>query len=133
MPVRLQLKGRKKAASVTPAALFNSSFADSPHYPGTALWSTGLQPVISQLGYVLKINRTAAVECERPENKKTAIEGRYFISSLDGLDAKFMAEANRGHWGIENSLHWSLDVSFREDDIRVRKGHGAENLSRLRR
>jgi len=75
----------------------------------------------------------AAVECERTENKKTAIERRYFISSLDGLDAKFMAEAIRGHWGIENSLHWSLDVSFREDDSRVRKGHGAENLSRLRR
>ncbi len=44
-----------------------------------------------------------------------------------------MAKAIRGHWGIENSLHWSLDVSFREDDSRVRKGHGAENLSRLRR
>lgn len=75
----------------------------------------------------------AAVECERTQNKKTTIERRYFISSHDGMDAKFMAKAIRGHWGIENSLHWSLDVSFREDDSRVRKGHGAENLSRLRR
>ena len=74
-----------------------------------------------------------AVECERTENKKTSIERRYFISSHDGLNAKFMAKAIRGHWGIENSLHWSLDVSFGEDDSRVRKGHGAENLSRLRR
>ena len=41
--------------------------------------------------------------------------------------------AIRGHWGIENQLHWSLDVSFAEDDSRIRKSHGAENLSRLRR
>lgn len=75
----------------------------------------------------------AAVESERTENGRTTVERRYFISSHEGLDAAFMANAIRGHWGIENSLHWSLDVSFREDDSRVRKGHGAENLSRLRR
>jgi predicted transposase YbfD/YdcC len=81
---------------------------------------TGLQSII-------------AIESKRTENEETTTERRYFISSHDGLDAKFMAQAIRGHWGIENSLHWSLDVSFREDDSRVRKGHGAENLSRLRR
>jgi predicted transposase YbfD/YdcC len=75
----------------------------------------------------------AAVEHERTEDNKTTVERRYFISSLDGRDAKAMAGAIRGHWGIENGLHWSLDVSFREDDCRVRKGHGAQNLSRLRR
>ena len=37
------------------------------------------------------------------------------------------------HWGIENPLHWTLDVQFKEDQSRVRKGHGDENLSRLRR
>jgi len=39
----------------------------------------------------------------------------------------------RSHWGVENKLHWSLDVSFGEDDCRIRKGFGAENVSRLRR
>lgn len=39
----------------------------------------------------------------------------------------------RGHWGIENRLHWSLDVTFREDTLRNRVGHSAENLSRIRR
>ena len=39
----------------------------------------------------------------------------------------------RGHWGIENRLHWSLDVSFREDQLRNRIGHSAENFSRVRR
>jgi predicted transposase YbfD/YdcC len=64
---------------------------------------------------------------------KDSIERRYYISSLGGNDAAAMARFIRGHWSIENSLHHVLDVSFHEDDSRVRKAHGAENLSRLRR
>jgi len=60
-------------------------------------------------------------------------ERRYYISSLRDADAGRVARAIRGHWGIENSLHRVLDVSFHEDESRVRKGHGPENLSRLRR
>lgn len=44
-----------------------------------------------------------------------------------------MADYVRGHWSVENNLHWQLDVSFNEDQRRVRKGHGAENASRLSR
>jgi predicted transposase YbfD/YdcC len=62
---------------------------------------------------------------------KTSIERRYFISSHTGANAQAMARAVRGHWGIENKLHWQLDVSFREDERRIRKGYGAENHSRL--
>ena len=64
---------------------------------------------------------------------KVTTERRYFISSLAGTDAARFARAVRGHWSVENRLHWSLDVSFREDDCRIRVGHGAENFSRLRR
>ena len=56
---------------------------------------------------------------------------RYYVSSLEGNDAQRMAESVRGHWGIENGLHWQLDVSFGEDLRRVRKNHAAENFSRL--
>jgi predicted transposase YbfD/YdcC len=60
-------------------------------------------------------------------------ERRYFISSLTDATAKTFARLIRGHWQIENNLHWSLDLSFGEDACRVRKGYGAENFSRLRR
>ena len=58
-------------------------------------------------------------------------EARYFIGSIPA-DPKLWAHAVRAHWGIENELHWRLDVVFREDDSRVRKGHGPENLAVLR-
>ena len=61
-----------------------------------------------------------------------SVDRRYFITSHDA-DAQMLGQAVRDHWGIENSLHHVLDVSFHEDDSRVRRGHGPENLSRLRR
>jgi len=60
-------------------------------------------------------------------------ERRYFISSLSGVDAGRMGQAIRGHWAVENKLHWVLDVSFDEDQARNRKNHSSENLSRIRR
>jgi hypothetical protein len=60
-----------------------------------------------------------------------AIDGK--ASSCKAADAKTMAAAIRGHWAVENKLHWQLDVSFDEDQRRIRKNHGAENFSRLTR
>ena len=59
-------------------------------------------------------------------------ETRFYISSL-GLQPRVFAGAVRGHWSIENNLHWVLDVAFREDASRVRKDHGPENLALVRR
>jgi len=65
-------------------------------------------------------------------NERPSVERHYYISSLDRrTKAKRLAEYIRGHWSVENNLHWQLDVSFREDERRIRKGHGAENFSRL--
>ena len=54
-------------------------------------------------------------------------------SAVSDPSARAMLAGVRGHWSVENNLHWQLDVSFREDECRVRAGHAAENLSRLRR
>ena len=75
----------------------------------------------------------ARVEARRTVNGQTSVEYRYYISSLEANDPARMLELIRGHWGIENSLHWSLDIAFREDDCRIRQGHAAENFSRLNR
>lgn len=72
------------------------------------------------------------VRCRRQANAKSSEETRYYISSLPN-DAARILHAVRSHWGIENSLHWILDVAMREDESRVRKDYAAENLSRLRR
>jgi predicted transposase YbfD/YdcC len=58
-------------------------------------------------------------------------ETRYYISSA-ALSAKAAGEAVRGHWGIENRLHWVLDVVFSDDQSRLRKGHGARNMAIVR-
>jgi predicted transposase YbfD/YdcC len=72
------------------------------------------------------------VQRRREVNGQVSVELHYFISSLDGRrTARQLAGYIRGHWSVENNLHWQLDVSFNEDQRRIRKHHGAENFSRL--
>jgi predicted transposase YbfD/YdcC len=63
---------------------------------------------------------------------KDCTELRYYILSKY-VSARRFAEAVRGHWSIENRLHWQLDVSFQEDQCRIRQGHADANFSILRR
>jgi predicted transposase YbfD/YdcC len=71
------------------------------------------------------------VEAERRVGDKVSCEVRYYISSLSGDAAEF-GQAVRSHWGIENCVHWVLDIAFREDDCRIRKGNGPQNFAVLR-
>ena len=78
-----------------------------------------------------KLNSVGMVESVRTENGKTTVETRYYISNLN-LDAKKFGDSVRSHWGIENSLHWILDVALNEDDCKIRKDNAPQNFAVLR-
>jgi len=87
---------------------------------------------LSQKNDWKKLKSMGMVISQREIGGKRSVECRYYISSID-IDAALLAKAIRGHWEVENKVHWILDVSYSEDASRIRKGHGAENLAVLRR
>lgn len=89
-----------------------------PYIPNLSKWK-GLRTIVM-------------VKAERRLGEVKTTEIRYYISSLSS-DARQSLASIRGHWRIENNLHWVLDIAFREDDSRLRKGNGAQNFALLRR
>src|SRR5271165_5805966 len=85
-------------------------------------------------GEVRFVDARAVVKIQaRTELKdRCRFDTRYYITSSTRSAAK-LGETTRGHWGIENKLHWTLDVTFQEDFCRVRKGHGAQNMALVRK
>jgi predicted transposase YbfD/YdcC len=84
-----------------------------------------------------QLNSLVMVEDQRQDlgdpAGKVTVERRIFIASLKNPSAEQAGRYVRGHWGVENKLHWRLDMCYGEDESRIRKDHGAENFSRLRR
>jgi predicted transposase YbfD/YdcC len=74
----------------------------------------------------------ACIRSTRVMKGHSSTELRFYITSLTD-DAGAIMKAIRAHWGVENKLHWQLDVSYGEDKCKVRKDHGSKNLSVLRR
>ena len=89
------------------------------------------------LAFLRGHGRWPALQCivmiasERQLKAKVEQQTQYFITSLEN-DAAAILAARRAHWGIENQLHWVLDVAFREDDSRVRQGNADQNLAVMR-
>jgi len=79
------------------------------------------------------LRQVAVVESRREIKGQVSTERRYYIASHRTLDAQRTGQALRLHWGIENQVHWTLDVVFNEDQSRIRRENGPENFSRLRR
>jgi len=97
------------------------------------VWSTGDIDWSEEKNKWKGLDSIVKVESTREIGDDKSVETRFYISSLDGTDAKKAHTAIRSHWGIENNLHWQLDVSFSEDQCRVREGYAAENFSTLRK
>lgn len=97
-------------------------------------WTTSDQDYLDYIGALSDwpgLNSIAMVKAQRRSGEQKSIKYRLFISSLPS-DAQRILHAVRTHWEIENKVHWVLDVVFREDDCRIRKGNGAQNFAVLR-
>lgn len=116
------------------------------HRTKEAAWRYSRKPSVTkrndclrkELGYrkqtrygIVNLKSVGMVESVRQLDGKTTIETRYFISSLED-NAKKFANCVRSHWGIENSLHWVLDVALKEDDCRIRKDNAPQNFAVMR-
>ena len=87
---------------------------------------------LTQAGKWEKLSGFGVCVCTVEQAGKVTISHNYAIYSVDNMTAKQFAVCKRGHWAIENSLHWVLDMVFREDESRARKDNSAENLNAFR-
>ena len=97
----------------------------------TALSDPDLLACLDPTGAWPGLRTVVEVQAERRPDPAPAVERRYYLSSLPP-QAAVLGQAIRGHWGVENRLHWVLDVLFREDASSVRLGDGAQNFAVLR-
>lgn len=95
--------------------------AGFPHFPNRPNWR--------DLHTIVRVQR----ERRLPNKPEPEVDTAYFISSVPHDDAQLLLNATRYHWAVENSLHWVLDVTFREDDSRIRLGVAAQNMALLRK
>jgi predicted transposase YbfD/YdcC len=97
-------------------------------------WTTSdpeyLQYIASFAGWK-GLQSMGMIQAERRIGEEKSVKQRYFISSLES-NAKQLLHVARTYWEIENKVHWALDITFREDDCRVRKGNGPQNFAVLR-
>lgn len=96
------------------------------------VWTMDDLEWLPQKGEWKDIQSLVCLRSTRTQKSACTIEIRYYISSLPS-DAFKLSHAIRSHWGVENKLHWQLDVSYSEDNCKICKDHGAENFSVIRR
>jgi predicted transposase YbfD/YdcC len=145
----LQLKGNQGGLHAEVVELFDQCLRDDCHgiaYTTAAttdgghgrieqrrIWATSEVGWFAERSRWKNLRSLIRIEARRTVDGQTSCEYRDYISSLPADDPKRLLGYIRGHWSVENNLHWCLDISFADDDRRIRKGHGAENFARLSR
>jgi predicted transposase YbfD/YdcC len=145
----LQLKGNQGGLHDETVMLFDQCLTDDCH--GIAystattidkghgrieerrIWATSEVNWFAEKGKWKNLRSLVRVQAKRTMGGETSSEYRYYITDLPADNASGLLSYIRGHWGVENNLHWCLDINFREDERRIRKGHGAQNFARLSR
>lgn len=134
--VRLAFAEARAGRTTTPAELQTRRTVDKGHgrIEQRRCWALGGSAYLAYLdptGAWTGLQSVVLIESERRTGDQITREDRYYLSSLPP-DAATLGRAVRAHWGIENRLHWVLDIAFREDDSRYRADHGPENLAIVR-
>jgi len=145
----LQLKGNQSGLHAETRELFDHCLRDDCHgvaYTTAAttdgghgrveqrrIWATGEVGWFAERDRWANLRTLIRVEARRTVDGRTSTENRFYLTDLPPDDPAALLTYIREHWGVENGLHWCLDISFEDDDRRIRKGHGAENFARLSR
>jgi predicted transposase YbfD/YdcC len=129
---RPRLPGAKLSAEATKLAFLETVDKDHGRFEIRRYYQSAELDWFADKAKWEGLKSVGMVESVREVAGKTTVERRYYLSSLP-LGVEPFARAVRGHWGVENKLHWVMDVCFREDQSRARTGYAAENLATLRR